>query len=81
MTHLFDMEAMLLISNALIILATIALSYYTAKAANETARQIHKDDNRVIRALIRKNKAARHARRVEKAKNATQHDDNVWRIS
>lgn len=63
MTHLFDIESLLLLSNALIIIATIALSYYTAKAANETARMIHRDDNRVIRALIRRNKAARHARR------------------
>lgn len=72
--HLTDQ--LLIGSNFLIIAATIALAYYTAKVANETAQQIHRDDNRVIRALIR-NRKARHAkRRARQEKSA-----DVRRIS
>lgn len=58
--HLTDV--LLVSSNVLIVLATIALAYYTAKVANETAREVRKDDARIIRLLVRKNRAAKHAK-------------------
>lgn len=58
--HLTDQ--LLIGSNFLIILATVALSYYTAKAAQETAREVKREDSRILRLLVRKNKSAKHAK-------------------
>jgi hypothetical protein len=60
-------------------MATVALSYYTAKVAHETEKEIHQEDSRIIRMLIRRNKAARHAKRQAQAEKEKQ--DNVRRLS
>ncbi len=68
-------DALLIGSNFLIIAATIALAYYTAKVANETAREVRKDDARIIRLLVKRNSNARHARRQKR-----QEAENIRRL-
>lgn len=58
--HLTDQ--LLIGSNFLIILATVALSYYTAKAAQETAREVKREDSRILRLLVKKNRNAKHSK-------------------
>lgn len=61
--HLTDQ--LLIGSNFLIILATVALSYYTAKAAQETAREVKKEDSRILRLLVKRNRSAKHSKENE----------------
>lgn len=59
-SHLTDQ--LLIGTNVLIVLVSLALSYYTARAAQETAREVKKEDSRIMRLLVRRNKNARHAK-------------------
>lgn len=67
-------DLMLIGTNALIVVATIILAFYTAKAANETAREMRREDGRIMRMLIRRNRKARHARRQRREQ------DNVRKL-
>lgn len=59
-------DLLLIGSNGLVVLVSLALTFYTARAANETAREVKKDDSRIIRLLVRRSvpRNAKHARGV-----------------
>jgi hypothetical protein len=57
-------DLLLIGSNGLVVLVSLALTFYTARAANETAREVKRDDSRIIRLLVRRGipKDAKHAK-------------------
>lgn len=61
-------DLLLIGSNVVVVIATLGLSYYTAKAANETAREVKRDDSKIIRLLVRRGipRNAKHAAPVKK---------------
>lgn len=65
MVETTTVDVLLIGSNALVIISSFAVAYFTAKSAEDTAKSIHADDSKVIRALIRNNRNARHAKGVD----------------